>query len=142
MTDLEANGPIHYRFSDTYDAEGVEIICTEYVVLSETPKGYWVIQENQRNFWEDWVKKHRRWVSKDSHKRFCYPDKERAFVSYCIRKNRQVQKLQFQLEVAMAAQKTASIMQGDAKAISEIGGYNHGAFCERPDCFNSYVWDL
>lgn len=59
-----------------------------YYIVKETPKGYWIgISPNYSD----------RWVSKISRKRFAYPTKEEALVSFEARNNRMMKILNHQL---------------------------------------------
>jgi hypothetical protein len=100
-------GPIHYRY--VLDASGQTMVtayrCIFYVI-KETPQGYWVVPS-----WciplpsEDGCKEHRRWVSKDSRKRYCYPSDREAWVSFQARQARRLGILREQLKEAEAAVK-------------------------------------
>lgn len=55
------------------------IRLTEYTMVRETPKGYWIDEDG-------WHKKY--WVSKTGKKRQAYPTKEEAMNSFVIRTRR------------------------------------------------------
>ena len=82
---------IHYRYSDYIYGHDIKIRLEVFYTVKETPKGYWVIS----SYIPDSKK---RWVSKTSTKRYCYPTKEEAFNSYKIRKNRHLQHIRKQMD--------------------------------------------
>lgn len=103
MTDL----PMHYRYRTTCDEAGnVEIFLEEFTAVKETPQGYWVIPRYQVG----WSPEHqsRRWVSKWSVRRHCYPVKADAWSSYRIRCHRRLLHLQSALDIADAAVRMVS----------------------------------
>ncbi|OBY48710.1 hypothetical protein A9513_033025 [Pseudomonas sp. AU12215] len=87
-------GPDHYRFIDTIDPDGVEIICITYVVTRETEHCYFVMRDHDARraalMSPEWVKRQTKRVAKASRKRFCYPDMAEAMDSYRRRKAFQV----------------------------------------------------
>lgn len=97
------SGPTHYRYDTTWHGTHVEPFLTTFDVLQETPRGYWVIESYQAMWPAEIQEKKRRWVSKDSRKRYCYPSKEQAWESFKIRCQWRVTHLERQLEVAKAA---------------------------------------
>lgn len=76
------------------------IQLTEYKLVKETPKGYWITQEG---FYTGFSKNH--WVSKTGRKRHAYPTKEEAMVSFVIRTRRRRAILQNQLDMCREALK-------------------------------------
>jgi hypothetical protein len=77
----------HYRYFDQVygDNDRVAFHIETFDVIKETPSGYWVAPT--------WAcrwgvgDKHKRWVSKTSRKRYCYPNKQQAWDSYHARKH-------------------------------------------------------
>ncbi len=61
----------------------------EYVLVKETPCGYWIIEDYMERYAESDIAK-RYWVSKTGTKRRAYPTKEEAALSYLKRKEKQV----------------------------------------------------
>lgn len=107
-----SNLPMHYRY-DSYSNDGEESILylTKWAAIYETPCGYYVVP--------DWLYcgvpsrperygKSAKWVSKTSHKRYCYPTKEDAFESLKIRKSRLVEHAKRRLRLAQSALDKAS----------------------------------
>lgn len=89
-----------YRFEDSMDHSHVTVIRREFVVIKETPKGFWFLPEWIANVMPgEYQKKHRRWVSKDARKRYCYPTKAEAWASYLHRKQYHLSRLRQQLEL-------------------------------------------
>lgn len=74
----------------------VKVEESKYRVFSETQCGYWIIIYA---FDLD-SKKNRKWVSKIAKKRFAYPTKIQAMISFKARKERQIKILTNQLENA------------------------------------------
>lgn len=79
-------GPDHYRMvynficNDNLSID-LQLSYIRYVVIKETPCGYWLMTHYGGN---------KRWVSKTSLKRFAYPTKEEAFNSFKIRNSRRI----------------------------------------------------
>ena len=71
----------------------MEVQLRTFIVKKETPKGYWLYPDNCGR---------ERWVSKTSKKRYAYPTKEEAFESLGIRKQRQLEHCEQNLEKAKA----------------------------------------
>lgn len=79
-----------------------------YWLVRETPCGWWVSED--KNFDEEAEKRlnikprynpyKKRWISKTSRKKFCYPTRREALESFIARKNCQVGILKFQLQAA------------------------------------------
>jgi hypothetical protein len=85
-----------YRYVDRQDTDGLSIWCSEYLVLADTPRGYWI------NSWGMGTRRDK-WVSGHSVKRFAYPTKEEAMVNFKARKARQIKILTSQLSQATDA---------------------------------------
>lgn len=90
-----------YRYEDALSHKSLECRLIEFDVLRETEKGYWFVESwlNNKAF-ETMAEKKKRWVSKDSRKRYCYPEKSKAWDSYIIRKYKQLGHLERQYEWA------------------------------------------
>ena len=73
--------------------------CEEYKLLKETPKGYWIIPTYDAA--EDAYRK--RWIPKESLRRFAYPTKAEALYSFKMRKKCQIELLTSQLKFAKIA---------------------------------------
>ena len=95
--------PTHlYRYTDHSYGELDEfenVRCVEvnlclriYTVVRETPCGYHVQSYGEK-----------RWVSKSSRKRLAYPTRDEAWISFKVRKRRQVAILKIKLELAQKA---------------------------------------
>lgn len=89
-----------------YDLD-IRIKVEMYTVDRETPKGYWVRLP--------YVYKGEKWVSNYAKKRFAYPTKREALVSFIARKRRQLLILKYQLEKAEAASLMAKKMLEEEK---------------------------
>ena len=66
---------------------------SRYKVLSETQCGYWIVIYA----FDIDDRKNRKWVSKTAKKRYAYPTKNEAMISFKARKNRQIKILTNQL---------------------------------------------
>lgn len=93
-------GPYHYRLVDVLYEYGVTVLVEKYIVVAETPQGYWL--SHQYN--PTWLsvkelrkRKFLKWVSKTSTKRYAYPTMELAIISFKRRKQIQSSKLRSQL---------------------------------------------
>lgn len=129
-------GPDHYRFQEVTDEQGVLIVCSVFVCIAETPRGYWVVAEHFASFSAEYQKRHRRFVLKDSYRRHCYPDKNEALKSYLKRKKMQLQHITHQKQVI--EQLLPSITDMVEKGVTPDNYFN----CGRPACFDNYTWDF
>ena len=96
----------HYRYDTVASEFNVTARLTVFIVQAETPCGYWVIERSCKGYithFPELYKKMRRWVSKTSVKRYCYPTKDEAFKSYHIRQQWRVKHLEYQMRIAEAA---------------------------------------
>lgn len=87
-----------YRYVDrVYANIGVRVELSEFYLLKETPKGYWISYQ--------WDKKgdYKRWVSKNGKSRFAYPTREEALYNFKKRKQRQITILKGKLNDAKIA---------------------------------------
>ena len=82
----------------------IEINLRTFKMIKETPKGYWIAHH-----WdvEGMDSKLKRWVSKDSRKRFAYPDKKLAMMNYIRRTEKYISILKTKLEDARSGLKLA-----------------------------------
>lgn len=76
---------IFYRFYTGFEHERINLICEEFVLVSETLKGWWIIQKD--NPYRIYKK---RWISKTSKKRHAYPTQKEALNNYIIRTKRRI----------------------------------------------------
>lgn len=72
------------RFPDT------DLRLYTFSLVKETPKGYWIIQN-------DWFQPRKRWVSKTAKKRYAYPTKQEALTSFIKRKQRYIKILEHKI---------------------------------------------
>lgn len=105
------NGPMHYRFRDQLAGEDSIIHVDTFNVVSETPKGYWVVVTGVD--WPEGIDKYKRWVSKTSAKRFCYPTLEEAFASYSRRNAKRLSILKSQLQSVMLLREAINEIRAD-----------------------------
>ena len=72
-----------------------KIRCMEFLVISETEKGYWISESG--------FEYGKRWVSKTSRKKYAYPTKEQAWENFLKRTERRITILSYQLEFSKAS---------------------------------------
>lgn len=125
------SAPDHYRFEDAYDESGVYVICRRFVVLSETPKGYWLILAEYADQWDGWIKRHKRFIFKDGARKWAYTTREAALHSYKIRKARHLQRLTFDYQKIQTVYEHMAYL--DAAADKQ--------FCGKPKAFNDFIWE-
>ncbi len=100
------NLPVHYRYTDSVDAEGLILVEHKFYPIRETECFYFILPKWEHNLYingqisrADRAKR----VSKSGRVRKCYPTKEEAFESYKIRKNKQLWHAQNALNIATLA---------------------------------------
>jgi hypothetical protein len=97
MTEVEVETidgrEVWYRYTDGYEHINLET----FEVVKHTPKGVWLKMGFE---WGDI--QNRKFVLKDARKRFAYPTQKKAWNSFCIRKRRQQEHLERQLEQVKA----------------------------------------
>lgn len=76
----------------------VEIMLEEFDMVSETPKGWWIMVSDHGAYGPL-----KRWVSKTSKKRFAYPTMEQAWASFQARKRMQIRIFETRLRQAQIA---------------------------------------
>lgn len=87
-----------YRYNDVvYHQIGVKVLLSKYILVKETPKGYWIKPEY------DYTDDYKFWVSKDGLNRKAYPTKEQALINFKARKVRQISILKDRLLNAESA---------------------------------------
>jgi hypothetical protein len=98
-----------YRYETSSMGYG-EVELRQFEVLSETPKGYWIVEAfHYANGWiGDPSHTKKRWVSKDGFRRFAHVLKKDAMISFQYRKRSQIRILERQLEMAKSALKKAN----------------------------------
>jgi uncharacterized protein (DUF2461 family) len=88
-----------YRYNQNYDEYSMTVVCDEYRLLRETPKGYWIVPDYSH--FDD--VHHKRWIPKESIRRFAYPKKAEALHNFKMRKKHQIEILTSQLKYAKMA---------------------------------------
>jgi len=70
-----------YRYSRFwYDENRVRVHLDQYLVLRETPEGYWFSIDSY----------HKKWTSKNTLRRYAYPTKKEALTSFIARQKRSI----------------------------------------------------
>lgn len=88
---------------DKYTLCSPTVELSEFKLMKETPKGYWIGYS--------WDTEPYKWVSKTSRKRFAYPTKEEALKSFIIRTQRSIQIMKERQYTAELALSVAQKMQ-------------------------------
>lgn len=98
-----------YRYETETYVNSLSLKLKEYIVIKETPCGYWVIsKEFEHNIDNDeWVQRHKKWVSSTGTKRLCYPTREEAFRSFKARSRRRLSYAKRTLNLAEQAMRLA-----------------------------------
>ena len=107
-----ANISISVDGYESYYPSEPKVELREYTVLKETPQGFWISFWGRNLFGSD-----KKWVSKNSLKRFAYPDKTEALCSFMHRKSRQIKIYEARLNRARKAMKTAEQMLEVAEVV-------------------------
>ena len=84
----------------------------EYDLYKETDKGYWI---KYHCFNVNKIRRDCKWVSKTSRKRFAYPTKEEALMSFIIRQERRIAILEYNMENCISAVDKARKMMDKIK---------------------------
>lgn len=95
-----------YRYKEQWFANRStpSISLIEFDILKETPQGYWII-ESFMNYWymdKEEKDKIKRWVKKDAKNSHAYDSKEKAWINFKKRKERQIEIVQDKLRRAKA----------------------------------------
>jgi len=102
---------IFYRYDINNSFDDIRIRLSEFVLLKETPQGYWITYPDE-NLSSDvaWKK----WVSKTGKKRFAYPTKREAKISFIRRTERRFQILNSQMNICKTAlERVDDLIDGD-----------------------------
>lgn len=136
-------GPDHYRYYANLSESGVTVRCERFIVVGETPLCYYVISENSAHLvgnsapWaEAMVKKRRRLVLKNSHRRYCYPDKLDALKSFAARQRWRMSHAQRSMSMAQLSLKMVAglIEQGVTDAPIRCGHDDYTSSLRWEDC--------
>jgi hypothetical protein len=77
-----------YGYNKLLNIPNISLIESEFSLLKETAKGYWIISMDT-----DFKK----WVPKNSKKRFAYPTKQEALVNFIKRTERRLEILESEI---------------------------------------------
>lgn len=137
---IELKGPIHYHLRDFADGTGVIVDVRKWYVSSETPCGYWIVDEYDAAYidrddpWcKSMIKRARKWTPKQSPKRYT-PSLKDAVFSFRWRKAVQLQKLEWQIQ--QAQQVDAFLKTLDDSTVTE-DGFN----CGTPEAWLGLQWE-
>lgn len=76
-----------------------EITLIVFDFVKETPKGYWII----RRGWGNYLGEFKKWIPKESKKRYAYPTKKEAMTNYTKRTKYRIALLERQLQFCKMA---------------------------------------
>tara|TARA_R110000868_G_scaffold202172_2_gene449694 strand:- start:959 stop:1324 length:366 start_codon:yes stop_codon:yes gene_type:complete len=88
-----------------------KMVCQEYDIVKETPKGYWI----------GWGDTKYKFILKVSKKKYAYPTKEGAMVNYIKRTESRIKILTSQLDFAKASLGVANDLQNTTNRTINIG---------------------
>lgn len=94
-----------YRYADIVHpgtSNDIRAELRKYVLLRETPKGYWIIPSFMVHYPKEYEES-KHWISKTSKRKFAYSTKEEAAFNFLKRKQNQVKILSDRLERAKRA---------------------------------------
>lgn len=83
-----------YRYEEYGDERGTYIHLIKFIVVRETPAGFWVINEGCVNYDQGFIEKHKRLVKKGAVRSYCYETKSQAMSSFYIRKSKHLTHLE------------------------------------------------
>lgn len=83
------------------------IYVHEYVLVKETPKGYWISPESLKS---EHYKKLHTWIAKSSKKRYAYPTKEEAMLNF-------IKRTEQRIEILKRQEWSCSMALDDAKSM-------------------------
>ena len=89
-----------YRYEDIQYDHYVSVNEYHYYLIKETPCGYWISYYRKGH---PFALDDKKWVSKTARKRFAYPTRMEAQISFKARKNAQIRILSTQLKRAKNA---------------------------------------
>lgn len=92
-------GLTYYRYESQIFNYGVHIVCYEYKVIKETPKGVWIANEYYDGDTWCWKK----FILNNAKKQWACDSKAKALYSFIRRKERQISILTQQLDTAKQA---------------------------------------
>jgi|WetSurMetagenome_2_1015567.scaffolds.fasta_scaffold428593_2 hypothetical protein len=112
----------HYRMYHTLSGHShVKIVVDKYKVIKETICGFWIKPADPWvTYFKDGAEK--KWISKNSTRRFAYPTIDEAKTSYMARCNSHLKILKSRLVIVEAAVK--AINDEDLMAIYHVPGCN------------------
>ncbi|MFA5600827.1 MAG: hypothetical protein WDA06_09565 [Phenylobacterium sp.] len=87
-----------YRYDTKYNSYQIGIACTEYEILKKTPKGAWIEGKGKRRF-----------ILDDACRKWAWPTKKEALISFLARKRKQLHILDKQFYVAKQSQSLARV---------------------------------
>ena len=76
-----------YRYDIALGSKEPEVELREFLLVKETPQGYWIREDIPGLYFTT----DRKWIPKESRKRFAYPTKAEALYSFIRRKTKQIQ---------------------------------------------------
>jgi pyruvate/2-oxoacid:ferredoxin oxidoreductase beta subunit len=103
-----------YRYTDSHDAyDYAHITLSIYILLRETNCGYWIIPKWANS--DRTKEKYKKWIPRDSKKRFAYPTKEEALINFKKRKEMQIKWGKYNISRAKSALLAIEDLENEAK---------------------------
>lgn len=122
---IQCEYPIHYRYRESVEPEGIIVIEDRFFPIRETEHFYWVLPSWQYRVFKNGCMpsyaKNAKKVSKNGIRRKCYPSKEKAMESFLIRKRKQIAHAKRALDLATKVIE-ANPNIGDVKDIGSCWG--------------------
>ena len=102
---MDTIGEPFYRLRDVHYENGINVLLELWYPIKKTPRGTWVKSQYSPSWGEiDFKYLHKgkflKFILDNSNKKYCYPDLKDAVKSFKLRKVRQQELIQFQLEQA------------------------------------------
>lgn len=114
-----------YRYRDRfYSYEGVKIELEKYKVIKETPQGYWISKVLEYYTMETFVTDDKKWIGKNSIKKFAFETRKDAMRNFRFRKAAQVRILEERLYIAKVAYEKAKKRDLTYDPVNSIGTFN------------------
>jgi len=89
---------LFYRYEVNFYEGGESYSLKEFIMLKETSNGYWIAERGN-----SYISQKEVWVSKNGKKRFAYPTKRQAIISFIKRINRAAEWYDFRVKCTKRA---------------------------------------
>lgn len=92
----------------SYSLPKVYLNLLTYILVKETPKGFWIKSEE---YWSE----DKFWIFKTSKKKFAYPSKKEAVIGFLFKKKSHIKILENRLYIAQSAKRQIEMFIGNFK---------------------------